>query len=375
MTMLKDFLISNFVLLCLIVVMVFYALSQYKQNKRISLCSIIISACCLILAISIFAQYYFKDTHNYYGTLICSIIGYTIRPACLYFFIIMNNKAYNGKWSFLIWIPLVINAMLYLCALIPGTKDLIFGFTINDDGSLSFSGGNLRFTSHILATLYLIYLVYLSIFTLKTKHIIHGTTILVCAVFVTLAVILETFVLDGDIDLLNPTIMVSTLTYYLFLYKEKSQIDTATGLFNRETYYHDLPRMLKTVTGIIHFDINGLKYLNDNFGHDEGDLCIECISGLIAKNIVKGMYAYRLGGDEFIVVVNSLDESVIKQTIDSFKKQLAKTKYYCSVGYSYDGKRTGAINDLIKKAEINMYHEKDKFYKESSIKRRQEEIE
>lgn len=375
MKMFGEFLLDNFVLLCLIVVMVFYAVAQHKQNQRISICSTIISGCCLILSLSNFAQGYFKETNNLYGTLITSIIGYTIRPACLYFFIIMNHKAYSGKWSFLIWIPLVVNAIVYLCALIPGTKEIIFGFTVNSDGSLSFFGGTLRYTSHVISAAYLCYLAYLSIFTLKTKHVIHGATIMACAVFVTLAVILETFVLDGDKDILNPSIMVSTLTYYLFLYKEKSQIDTATGLFNRETYYHDLPRMIRTVTGVIHFDINGLKYLNDNFGHDEGDLCIECISDLIAKNMVRGMYAYRLGGDEFIVIVNNLDETVIKNTIAKFKEQLSKTQYFCSVGYAYNEKRTCTINDLIKTAEINMYHEKDAFYKESSIKRRIKEIE
>ena len=95
---------------------------------------------------------------------------------------------------------------------------------------------------------------------------------MVCGVFVTAAVLIETFAPgSGDIEILNATIMVSTMTYYLYLFKRSVQIDTATGLFNRETFYRDLPRMTKSISGFIHYDINGLKYLNDNFGHDEGD--------------------------------------------------------------------------------------------------------
>ena len=199
----------------------------------------------------------------------------------------------------------------------------------------------------------------------------HGITILVCAFFVTAAVVVETFFnTNGDVDLLNATIMVSTLTYYLFLYRESKQVDILTGLFNREACYRDLEKMSRSITGIIQFDINGLKYLNDNYGHEEGDKCIITVGNAIQKSLNKSMYAYRMGGDEFITIVNDSNEAEILKTLYSFKEIIEKTDYHCSVGYAYRGNEQISIDDLIKEAEKKMYLDKNEFYKNANFERR-----
>ena len=369
--MFKDFIVHNFVLIILAVVMIFNALMHFRTSKRISICSILITFFCFILALSFSIQEYAKPRGLYYLALTFAILGYILRPACLYLFILMNKNSYRGKLSFLIWIPLVINAIIFLICYIPGTRDVIFGFTRNTNGSISFAGGPLRYTSHIIAFCYLIYLIYLSVFTLQSKHFVHGFTILSCALFVTIAVVIETFFNpNGDIEILNTTIMVSTVTYYLFLYKESMQVDTLTGLFNRETYYRDYSRMTKSANGIIQFDINGLKYLNDNFGHEEGDKCISTIASLISHNCKKGMYAYRLGGDEFLVIANNTSEAKITKMISSFNEGLDKTEYKCSVGYAIKSEPTTSLEDLIREAEKQMYIDKNNFYKNSPFERR-----
>ena len=70
-----------------------------------------------------------------------------------------------------------------------------------------------------------------------------------------------------DIEILNATVAFSVVIYYLFLYIEKTQIDTLTSLFNRDTYYRDLSKMDKDITGVIQYDMNGLKFINDNYGN------------------------------------------------------------------------------------------------------------
>lgn len=367
-----DFFIKNFVLLCLSIVMIFNAIFHYRSDKRVSVFSSLITVCCFLLAAASFAQNITKPEGFLYATLTLSIIGYIVRPLCLYFFILMNKNAYRGKLSFLIALPIAINAIIFLCAYIPGTKEIIFGFYQNEvTGELSFTGGPLRYTSHIISIGYLLYLLYLSVFTLRFKHIIHGITLLVCAAFVTTAVVIETFFNgNGDIDLLNATIMVSTITYFLFLYKESMQVDTLTNIFNRETYYRDYARMSKTAIGIIQFDINGLKYINDNFGHEEGDKCISSIAKMISKSIDNSMYPYRMGGDEFLVIINKGDEESIINTVTKFKELLAKTEYYCSVGYAFKTDNSVSFDDLIKEAEKYMYSEKEKFYRDSPFERR-----
>ena len=366
-----SFVVHNFVLLCISLVMIFNAILSYAHNRRLSISIFAITGCCFLLALSYALQLQFKPLGYRYPVIILSILGYVLRPVCIYFFIQMNNSAYRGKYSFLLWVPLVINAIIYLLALIPGLESVVFTFVKHSDGTISFSGGPLRFTSHIIAFGYLIYLLYLSIFTLRANHIFHGLIIMVCAIFVTAAVLIETFAPgSADIEILNATIMVSTMTYYLYLFKRSVQIDTATGLFNRETFYRDLPRMTKSISGFIHYDINGLKYLNDNFGHDEGDRCISTIADNIESSIKKGMYAYRLGGDEFIVVVNRTDEQTIIDCVNDFKERMKKSKYYCSIGYSYKKDSDTPSDELIKEAEQRMYQDKAEFYKNAPFDRR-----
>ncbi len=367
-----EFCIQYFALICLSMVMIANALTHFSVNRRISVCSIAITLCCIALSVSTYAQEEItKPQGFYYWTMSLSILGYTLRPLCLYLFILMNRNAYRGKWSFLFWIPLIINLAVYLCAFIPGTEEIIFGFAPSSDGSLSFKSGPLRFASHLIAILYLAYLIYICVFTLKSKHFMHGITVLSCAFFVIVATVVETFFNStGKLELLNITVMISTVAYYLFLYKEASQIDALTGMFNRETYYKDVNKMAKTFTGVIQFDINGLKYLNDNFGHREGDRCIASIAGMITHNIGRTMYGYRMGGDEFLVIVNKVGEKAIAETIRSFLEALSKSGYHCSVGYAMKDKEHQSFDDIMREAERRMYRDKDNFYRDSKFDRR-----
>lgn len=371
MEIVGQFFIKNFVLICLCIVMVFNAILHYSTSRRIALCTIGITVCCLLLAISAAAQEQAKQTGQYYVALTLAIFGYVVRPSCLYFFVLMNKKAYRGKWSFLILLPLILNVFVYLAAYIPGTAETIFGFEVTASGKLSFIGGPLRFSSHIIAFGYLCYLVCLSALSLRSKHIMHGITIFACAILTTAAVVVESFFNpDGTVEVLNATIMVSTLTYYLFLYKETVQIDGLSNLFNRDAYYRDYPKLSRSAMGVIQFDVNGLKHLNDNFGHEEGDRCISTIGSLINKSMSRSMYGYRMGGDEFLVVaIKASEESLAKMT-EEFREGLAKTDYHCSLGYAAKGNADLSLDELIKEAEKKMYAEKSEFYKNAPFERR-----
>ena len=192
-----------------------------------------------------------------------------------------------------------------------------------------------------------------------------------CALFIILAVVIETFINNGaDVYLLNSTVAVTALEYYIFLYTEQTQVDSLTGLFNRETLFLDIERMGRSITGIIEFDMNGLKYLNDNFGHAEGDKGIKTITETIKNAAKKDMYIYRVGGDEFAVLAINTSEEEIKETIAKFTEELSKTSYYCSVGYAYRGHENISFNEMNKEAEKRMYKAKDEFYKNSPFERR-----
>ena len=359
-----QFFIENFILICVSIVMCVIAIQRFKQHAKISLFTICIITSALLLAVCVHLQLYAKTAGNIPLAVACSIFGYSIRPVCIYFLILMSEHFIPKKYLWLTFLPLIFNCIVYLCAFIPGTEEIIFGFAKNAKGELDFLAGPLRFTSHIVSALYLLFLLFIAFMNLRAKHLTHSIAILICSTFVVLAVVIESFFNpNDDIRLLNVTIAVSTVIYYLYLYMERSSIDTLTGLFNRETYYRDTLKMQDSANGVIQFDMNGLKYINDNFGHLEGDKALSTIAETIIKSAKRSMYAYRLGGDEFIIIVNNGTEEDIQKVVAKFKENLDKTSYHCSIGYAYRHDKNISFDELLKEAERHMYQDKEEFYK------------
>ena len=372
MEIFKAFIIENFLLFCISFVMLVNSFQRFKEHPKFSLYTILIISFANFLALSTliqdFAQYVWVSIPL---TTICAVIGYIVRPISIFPFILMSiNKPLEKKF-FLTTIPLVLNSFVYFLCFVPGVNRYVVIFSPNESGTLSFHGGPLRFSSHIISLCYLLWLLFRSFRMLKAKHLNHAFVIVVCALFVIGSVIIETFFnKDGDIHLLNSTIAISAMTYYLFLYIEKAQVDTLTGLFNRETYYCDLAKMTKSAVAIIQFDMNGLKYINDNFGHQEGDKALATIAGCILDSTRGNMYAYRLGGDEFTVIVNRRSEDDVLQTVNKFRNLINKTDYHCSIGYAYKKENTESLDDLLRQAEKMMYEDKEEFYKNAKFERR-----
>ena len=373
----KQFIVNNFILFCISLVLIFNCAMRYKQHPRISFYTILLLSNVLLIAVVNLLTNYFKEVGNVPAATVFSMLGYMLRPVCLFFIIMMTGKINaKSKWFSLLLIPLILNSCVYLLMPIPATRELVVYYVVGEKGNAFFQSGTtpLRFTSHVISGLYLIYLLYVSFTKISSKHIGHGVTILACALFVVIAVVIEAFFNpDGDIEILNDTIAVSALVYYLYLYIERTQIDTLTGLFNRETYYHDVQKMGRSVSGVIQFDMNGLKYLNDNYGHFEGDKALAIIADVISKSAKRNMYVYRLGGDEYILLCINGEESDIIETVAKFKEGLSKTPYHCSYGYSYRSSKNESVEELIKEAERKMYEDKERFYKSSSFERRKAE--
>ena len=285
----------------------------------------------------------------------------------------MSGEIKSKRHLFFLLIPLFVNGLIYTLMFVPGANKLVVYFTLSETNpsDVVFNSNVLRFTSHVVSALYLAYLIFISITKISSKHLWHGLTIIICALFVVSAVIIESFFNpEGDIYVLSTTIAFSTIVYYLFLYIERAQVDPLTGLFNRETYYHDIARLEKSITGIIQFDMNGLKYINDTYGHLEGDKALAAIAKVISSCAKSNMSVYRMGGDEYLLIAVNAKESELKAVIREFEKKMKETNYNCSVGYAYRKSKKTTIVDIYKEAEKRMYEDKAEFYKSSSIERR-----
>ena len=334
---------------------------------------LIILGLTVILSVVVALEIYAKaNPHLIVLATWMSFLGYVLRPVCLYFFVrIADRRKLIPNWVYII--TLVINFFMYAPSLfidVPGMSHFAFYYTVNEGGTaLIFNRGWVNFTSHIISALYLLYIIYLSYVMLQMKHRGDALMILICAAFVIVAVILES--VQVATNLLNITIAISCVFYYLFINRDNNRRDALTGLFNRKTYYDDSIQLERRCSGIILLDMNCLKYLNDTHGHEAGDIAIKVISDVILRNIKKDMSAYRMGGDEFMVAAVYSKKEAIDEISHKIQDQVKEKGYSVSVGYSSkEESPSHDLNQLIKDAEEKMYIDKANFYKNNKIERR-----
>ena len=150
--------------------------------------------------------------------------------------------------------------------------------------------------------------------------------------------------------------------------EQMAYIDGLTGIANRrgfnqyiDKYVTNSRRNKQQDNYVIYsFDLNKLKYVNDNYGHSEGDTYIKVFAEIIRKVFEKG-YCARIGGDEFIAIhdtsISSVD--IIKNVDDkvSVKNTDINNEYKLaySVGYAEYHPYVDDIEEIIKKADSNMY--------------------
>ena len=124
---------------------------------------------------------------------------------------------------------------------------------------------------------------------------------------------------------------------------------------------------------LIMFDMNGLKFVNDTFGHNEGDAFIKAASMTIANVFSPYGQCFRIGGDEFAVIADFESEAALQEVLNAFYAKVdeySKTSPYTlsmAVGYAAlinaEGKLT-TCSEWKSAADINMYRNKAKFHPE-----------
>lgn len=164
---------------------------------------------------------------------------------------------------------------------------------------------------------------------------------------------------------LTTFILGSEIGNYLSYEKLKivSSIDLLTGVYNRNemnNYMDDLKnRDIKNI-GLLFFDVNGLKKVNDLCGHIEGDKLIKRASKTL-KSIFKNNKIFRCGGDEFVVIINDTNIN----DLDNYKEMTfelgIKNNVSFAIGYSIK-ESSKDIFIALKEADSNMYIDKRKYY-------------
>ncbi|BEP29005.1 GGDEF domain-containing protein [Helicovermis profundi] len=149
--------------------------------------------------------------------------------------------------------------------------------------------------------------------------------------------------------------------------------DSLTGVLARKAGITFLKKKVKysikfnKPLTICFVDINNLKYVNDHYGHNEGDILIETVANLINSTLRNGDAVARLGGDEFLVIFDNCDLMKAKliwsrteSEFDSlnnnsnFEFIISVSKGFCE----YNEKKHISIKSFIEKADQEMYKNK-----------------
>ncbi len=154
--------------------------------------------------------------------------------------------------------------------------------------------------------------------------------------------------------------------------EQQAYTDFLTGLYNRLCCERDLARIIDETeklheTGaLLYLDLDDFKHINDGLGHQYGDVLLKAISNSIRS--IRGIEdtCYRMGGDEFVIIVPPKSYRFFDSIIENIKEVFAKpwflkdADYYCtmSMGIVTFPDEGQSVEDLIKKADIAMYEAK-----------------
>lgn len=352
----ENFFFQNLVLIFLCLALLVSAIVRYKQQAKTSLFIILIVTCTLSLAVSWTLENYSKSLINPDLTLIFSVLGYTLRPTCIYLFILLLDERMKVRTRIFLSIPLVINLIIYSLSFAPSLKEYIVYFVVNDTGDeMSFGGGVLRFSAHVISAFYLIYLAYVSFSALRFKRLLRASVVIGCLMLVAASTVIESFFnSEGNIYLLNTSIAVATVIYYLFILIESEEIDE-TGLLKSESYYSKADNMSKIASGVIVFYIDAHTSSHD--GITEFNTYFD-VAHIIQKRINRKMLVFRVEEDKFVLIAFEVGKDMFESLFNELKTSIDEEGYKVNMGYGYKVDKNEGINELVFKAE-NMIEKND----------------
>ena len=156
--------------------------------------------------------------------------------------------------------------------------------------------------------------------------------------------------------------------------QELAHMDSLTGIQNRLAYDKEILKLDTEIQhglcsfGIAMIDLNFLKFINDTYGHEYGNIAIISLSQLIG-NIFSRSPIFRIGGDEFVVILKNQDYYKIDSLKEQFNQQIEQfekdsglqpwEKISAAFGYAkFNTDTDSCADDVFRRADQNMYERK-----------------
>ena len=173
------------------------------------------------------------------------------------------------------------------------------------------------------------------------------------------------------------SIIASAISNYLLLDRLKvlSSKDILTGVMNRNEMNNYVDKLSldsnssNTSVGVIFADLNGLKRVNDQCGHNEGDTLLKNAAKAL-EEVFDADQIFRAGGDEFTIIVTGITEEELGKRVEAIIEASQKYEHVCfAIGQCYDDSKAN-VRQALRIADERMYEDKRKFYeKHPELKR------
>ena len=181
-------------------------------------------------------------------------------------------------------------------------------------------------------------------------------------------------------DMINTVAILETVSYFISSkitnhrlmveLEHASRHDALTGLHNRNACMEKIDFLTKysSSVGIVYADVNGLKEINDTLGHQAGDAALRQAARLLTK--CYGLEnTYRIGGDEFLVLVPLVTELDFKTSVCRLRELVAgKADLSIAIGSEWVAD-TAHLERVITKTDQRMYCDKVEYYNRRGKKR------
>jgi diguanylate cyclase (GGDEF)-like protein len=156
--------------------------------------------------------------------------------------------------------------------------------------------------------------------------------------------------------------------------EKEAKTDILTGLYNRRAYYEishmEFERLLRhhRTLSVIMFDVDHFKEINDTYGHDVGDQVLKSVATIVKGVIREYDYAFRMGGDEFLLLLPETNERQALFLAERIRKRVANKKFTdkdntffitASFGISQYNHIERSMESIVKRADKALYEVKE----------------
>lgn len=336
--------------------------SQYvnKYKNRYFICAVLVNIGILVSEIGtgMGVNYDVRYLH-----IIMYMINYSLAPLLPYCIVLMNRKCFMRKEK----IAMIPALLIILIAVTSQQTRLLFYV----DEANQYSRGPLYMVSLAVCMLYFIMLTITAFHEYRDADFSEKIYLLAIFFLALGGVFLQVFF--PGVKSMWTTTGVSLLLYYTFVLELSNKYDILTGARNRRAFDSHRAFLIHDKNyGLVVFDINGLKPVNDNLGHEQGDKLIMGTADVLIASFFDVGKVYRIGGDEFCVICDDASEEQIKAALENVEQNISKAnrnrkdRLTLSVSYGWEIHKADDTRDykeVFNTADGRMYEMKQEFYK------------